>query len=373
VLFFRSFAFQIKNQMNQNYSKILIAPLDWGLGHAARCIPLINMFLNKGSEVAIASSGGALIMLKTEFPSLQFFELPPYNVHYEYNSMVVNMILQLPKMRVAMLKENRAVANILNEFDADLIISDNRYGVHSSKVPSVFMGHQLAIQLPNKVKVFSRLTLKWHESMLRPFKQIWVPDFRGNPNLSGKLSHRVKLNNEVHFIGPLSRFKYSESVEEDLPLLIMLSGQEPRRTQFEEKIITLLSQWKEEVVLLRGLPAEKEELKTPYDNLKIYNHLPTSEMELLIKRAQRIVCRSGYSSIMDFAALHKRVLYIPTDGQTEQEYLAKYHTKSGHALFTTENTTNILEKLYQLDLMWPLKLENNRLDYLVNLALKELK
>ena len=359
--------------MSRKYSKILIAPLDWGLGHAARCIPLINMFLNQGKEVAIASSGGALAMLQQEFPKLLFFELPSYDIHYEYSSMMVNMILQLPKMRSVVLKEHRAVAEILNEFDADLIVSDNRYGVHSSDVPSVFMGHQLAIQLPKKLKIFSKLALKWHESMLSPFQQIWVPDFNANPNLSGKLSHRVKMKKPLHFIGPLSRFKYEEGVEEDLPLLIMLSGQEPRRSQFEQKVIAMLSQWDEEVVLLRGLPAIKDEIKSPYDNLKIFNHLPSDEIESLIKRAKRIVCRSGYSSVMDFAALHKRVLFIPTKGQTEQEYLARYLSKTGRALSTTEDKNDLMMKLNRLGIMRPLVLDNNRLEFLVNQALKKLK
>ena len=359
--------------MENQYSKILIAPLDWGLGHAARCIPLINMFLSQGKEIAIASSGGALAMLKAEFPNLNFFELPPYDVHYQYDSMALNMMLQLPKMRAAMLKENRALNGILMEFDADLIISDNRYGVHHPEVASVFIGHQLAIQLPAKVSLFSKLSLKWHEHMLKPFDQIWVPDFDANPNLSGILSHGVKMKNKPFFIGPLSRFKHDDTVEEDLPLLVMISGQEPRRTQFEKQIIEQLSGWKEEMVLLRGLPAEKKEFVSPYSNLKIYNHLPSAQLEQLLRRAQRVVCRSGYSSVMDFAALHKRALYIPTSGQTEQEYLAAYLSKSGNALYTVEAATNLLDKLNQLDMIFPLKLENNRLDYLVKLALNELK
>ncbi|MCK5856300.1 MAG: hypothetical protein KAG64_02355 [Bacteroidales bacterium] len=358
--------------MENGYSKVLIAPLDWGLGHAARCIPLIHMFLEQGKSIAVASSGGALAMLKEEFPNLLFYDLPPYDVHYEYNSMAVNMILQLPKMRKAMLNENRALHEILKTFPADLIVSDNRYGVNHPSIPSVFIGHQLAIQLPVKAKMFSKLTFKWHESMLKPFNQIWIPDFDANPNLSGVLSHGVSLKTKSFFIGPLSRFKYVSNIDEDLPLLIMLSGQEPRRSQFEQVIIKQLENWKEEVVLLRGLPNEKEVLKSPYPNLQIFNHLPTSQLEKLLRRASRIICRSGYSSIMDLAALRKKVLFIPTTGQTEQEYLAVYHAKKGNALFTTENANNILDKLKQLDLMLPIKLENNRLEYLINHALKEL-
>jgi uncharacterized protein (TIGR00661 family) len=358
--------------MIQRFSKILVAPLDWGLGHAARSIPLIKLFLKQGREVAIASSGGALAMLKEEFPELSFYDLPAYDVRYQYDSMAVNMMLQLPKMRKAVLQENKALLEILKSFPADLIVSDNRYGVNHPNIPSVFIGHQLAIQLPQKAKVFSKLVFKWHQSLLKPFNQIWIPDFAAHPNLSGVLSHDVHFKN-IHYIGPLSRFKYDQTVKEDLPLLVLLSGQEPRRSQFEKRLIEQLKDWKEEVILLRGLPDVKESKESPYSNMKIYNHLPSAELEMLIRRAKRIVCRSGYSSIMDLAALHKRVLFVPTAGQTEQEYLALYHSKRGHALFTTEQSFNVIAKLNQLDLMFPIKLENNRLDFLVNQALNKIK
>ena len=358
--------------MIQRFSKILVAPLDWGLGHAARSIPLIKLFLKQGKEVAVASSGGALALLKEEFPKLLFYDLPAYDVRYQYDSMAVNMMLQLPKMRKAILQENKVLCKLLKSFPADLIVSDNRYGVNHPDIPSVFIGHQLAIQLPQKVKVFSKLALKWHQSLLKPFSQLWIPDFVAHPNLSGILSHDVHYKN-MHFIGPLSRFTFDSTVEEDLPLLVLLSGQEPRRSQFEKSLIEQLKDWKEEVILLRGLPDVNEGLESPYSNMKIYNHLPSSELEVLIRRAKRIICRSGYSSIMDFAALHKRVLFIPTAGQTEQEYLALYHSKQGHALFTTEQSVNVIAKLNQLDLMFPIKLENNRLDFLVSQALNEIK
>ena len=358
--------------MDGKFKQILIAPLDWGLGHATRCIPLIRLFQEKGRNIAIATSGDALALLRREFPKLTFFELPAYDVRYEFESMAVNMMLQLPKLRSVIMRENQALKNIISDFQPDLIVSDNRYGIHHPDIPSVFLGHQLAIQMPNRVKVFSKLTSKWHAKMLEPFNQIWVPDFIAHPNLSGDLSHGVRVKTPVFFIGPLSRFKFDASIEEDLPLLILLSGQEPRRTVFEEQIINQLADWKEEVILLRGLPNEKESLKSPYPNLKIFNHLESADLEQLILRAKRIVSRSGYSSIMDYSALHKKVLFIPTKGQTEQEYLARYLSKTGHALYALEDKLDLVPSLNQLDLMLPLKLENHKLEFLLNQALKEL-
>lgn len=358
--------------MDGRFKKILVAPLDWGLGHATRCIPLIRLFLEKGREVAVASSGNALSLLKEEFPKLKFYDLPPYDILYEHDSMAVNMMLQLPKLRSAIMRENQELQKILKDFPADLIVSDNRYGIHYPDVPSVFVGHQLAIQMPKKIQAFSKLSLKWHSRMLEPFNQIWIPDFIANPNLSGILSHGVRMKKPMFFIGPLSRFKYDSSIKEDLPLLVLISGQEPRRTIFETNVINQLADWKEEVVLLRGLPKEKKDFESPYSNLKIFNHLASKELEALILKSKRIVCRSGYSSIMDFAALHKRVLFVPTSGQTEQEYLAKNLTKSGHALYAVEKDLNLIQNLNQLDLTRPLILENNKLEFLVNQALKEL-
>jgi uncharacterized protein (TIGR00661 family) len=359
-------------KMKKKFQKILIAPLDWGLGHATRCIPLIRLFRQQGREVLIASSGQALTLLKEEFTELDFYELPAYDIHYEHQSMVLNMMQQLPKLRRIIVRENRALKEILNSQNIDLIISDNRYGIHDNIVPSVFLGHQLAIQLPKSLKMLSAFSKSWHNHMLKPFKQIWVPDFAASPNLSGKLSHGLKMDTPVYFVGPLSRFRFRAGIKQDLPLLVLLSGQEPRRTQFEQKIIAQLEDWKEETLLIRGLPSESEVPGSPYPHLKIMNHLPSDRMEQTIARAKRIVCRSGYSSVMDFAAMHKKVLFVPTKGQTEQEYIAKNLDLVGHAMYVTEDRMNLRWDLERLDLMLPLKLENNRLAQLVSEALEEL-
>lgn len=356
----------------ENYHKILIAPLDWGLGHATRCIPLIRYFLDQEKQVAIASSGSALGLLKLEFPKLEFFELPSYNIHYSSESMVLNMLLQLPKVRSVIFKEQIAIKSILKEFSADLIISDNRYGIHHPEIPSIFLGHQLAIQPPKSLSVFSKLLFNWHKRMLEPFAQIWVPDVKVEPNLSGNLSHNLSLMNPVYFIGPLSRFQNMGDVEQDIPLLIIISGQEPKRTQFEKQILKQLVDWKTKIVILRGLPNDKSKLPIDSTHIEVYNHLESSLMEVMIKRAQRIICRSGYSSVMDFAALQKKVLFVPTSGQTEQEYLAKYLSDQGFSYSVKEKDLNLVNDLDKLDMIKGLDMENHQMDKLISHALKKL-
>lgn len=356
----------------EKYHKILVAPLDWGLGHATRSIPLIRYFLEQGKQVAVATSGQALKLLQLEFSELEFFELPAYNIQYTNESMVLNMLLQLPKVRTVIFKENRAVRQILKQFPADLIISDNRYGIYHNEIPSVFLGHQLAIQVPTKLKAFSGLLLKWHKKMLQPFNQIWVPDFENKPNLSGDLSHSLKFKSPIYFVGPLSRFKYNGTVELDIPLLIIISGQEPKRTHFEKQIIEQLKGWESKVVLIRGLPDTESEISMDSNNIEVYNHLKSSLMQSMIERSQNVICRSGYSSIMDLAALRKKVLFVPTAGQTEQEYLAKYLSDQGFSLSVEEKGLNLYTDIDELKLTSGLHMENNQMEVLLAHAIKKL-
>ena len=358
--------------METKIKKILIAPLDWGLGHATRCIPLIRMFILQRKEMVIASSGDALVLLRTEFPNLTFLTLPAYDIHYKYDSMALNMAVQIPKISSIIRKENIVIQQYVENNTIDLIISDNRYGVYHSEIPSVFIGHQLAIQMPKNMQMFAKTALKWHAKMLKSFNQIWIPDFEGEPNLSGALSHNTRIKKEVFFIGPLSRFEGNEKAKEHISLLIILSGQEPQRSIFEEIILEQITIDYSKVVLVRGLPNEKRELSVGEKDIKVYNHLPSKELEVLIASASNIVCRSGYSSIMDMAAMKKRVLLVPTPGQTEQEYLANYLSKSKLVYATAQNELNLSDDLQRLSKYKALDMQNNDLEVNIEQALNRI-
>ena len=306
---------------------ILIAPLNWGLGHATRCIPIIKALENNGFEPVIASDGVALDLLKKEFPHLIFFELPSYDVTYAIDgkNFKWKLLSQIPKIIKAIRSEKRVVAKIVSNYSIDGIISDNRLGVFSKKVPSVFITHQLNV-LSGKT---SWLSSKLHLNYIKKFTVCWIPDTNSFPNLSGKLGHLSKPLKSSINIGPLSRLS-----KKDLPkkydLMVLLSGPEPQRTILEEKLIEELKEYTKETLFIKGI-IEKEQVISKKGNITFYNFMASEAMETSINESEIILCRSGYTTIMDLAKLKKKAFLIPTPGQFEQEYLAKKYKKEGLA------------------------------------------
>jgi len=295
---------------------VIFAPLDWGLGHATRCIPLINQYLSEGWEVRIASNGASLLLLKEEFPSLEFLEIPGYDIKYAPGSLMTFAILrQLPKLKKAIADEKTWLDNYLQDKNVDLIISDNRYGFHSDKCKSVFITHQLFIQVPLVQGAINKI----NHSYIAKFDECWVPDDEGEINLSGKLSHG-KIPDNVSFIGPLSRFKKRE-MDNKYRVTAVLSGPEPSREKLEKKLINLL-QHVDKSILIRGV--QKTGSEETYGKLRVVDHVPQIELEELFNQSRLLICRNGYSSVMDLVKLKKEAILIPTPGQSEQEYLAKH-------------------------------------------------
>ncbi|WP_338375737.1 glycosyltransferase [uncultured Flavobacterium sp.] len=305
--------------------KIIVAPLNWGLGHATRCIPIIQGLLDNGYEPIIASDGVALELLKKEFPKLISFELPSYDIQYAEKGKHFKwkMIAQLPKIISTIKKERRKINKILKAYNFDGIISDNRLGVYSKDVPSVFMTHQLNVLTGNT----SWITTKLHKKYIQKFDECWVPDVEKTPNLSGKLGHPTESIKNVKYIGPLSRLcKKPMPIKYDL--MVLLSGPEPQRTILEEKIILELENYSKRVVFIKGI-VEKNQKKEEKGNVTFYNFMNSAELEATFNESNHILCRSGYTTVMDLAKLNKKAFFIPTPGQYEQEYLAKKFDKEG--------------------------------------------
>lgn len=304
--------------------RVLIAPLDWGLGHATRCIPVIHSLLERKCEVLVASSGSALALLRKEFPTLTFFELPSYGIRYpKQGSFVLSILFQLPKIQRSIRQEHKKIRKIVQLNQVDLIISDNRYGCWVKGVPSIFIGHQLNIQLQGLWKVLKPLVDFLHERILKPFDQYWIPD---DPALmlSGDLSKQTGL--PVTYVGILSRFtRKTLPVKYDVG--IILSGPEPQRSILEEIIFKQLPE-NRSIIIVRGV-IEGEGNWKQNDNITTVNFLQSSRLEEIIIQSKLIIARSGYSTIMDLARLEKQAILIPTPGQTEQEYLAQQLMKRG--------------------------------------------
>ncbi|MDC0231116.1 glycosyl transferase family 28 [Aureispira] len=328
----------------KNEKKILIAPLNWGLGHAVRCIPLINAFICQGAKVILASDGDALNLLRAEYPELESIELPSYKIHYKTANMFLNIAPQVPKLLKAIRLERRFLDTIISKRKIDAIISDNRFGIHHSKVPSVYMTHQLNIPVPN------RFVQAWvtgrNNRYISKFDSCWVPDFEGEPNLAGALSHGEQWQN-VSYLGLLSRMEYT--VEQPVyDVIVVLSGLEPQRSIFEQEVIEQARQLSLKFLIVSG-KTDKKEHRQLYPNIEWHSFMTTKELNKAILQSRIVIARSGYTTIMDLVKLKaKQVLLVPTPGQTEQEYLAERFCKNNQFLFQRQKDFNIKTAIEEL-------------------------
>ncbi|NOX86093.1 MAG: glycosyltransferase [Chlorobi bacterium] len=304
---------------------ILVCPLDWGLGHATRMVPVIEALLDQGARVILGADNRPLSFLMQRFPGCEFVKLPGFTpVYPKDGSMALAMLKSFPQMRTAANKAHELLQKIISEKQVDIVISDNRYELHSENAYCIFITHQLDIATPGITAPARPIIRGIINQYIRKYNELWIPDFEGEPNLSGKLSHIKNMPvNNYHFIGPLSRFIgiKAETPAEEPDILVLLSGPEPQRTILEELLISQLTDTGKKAMILQGKPEETPERHT--GNIKLIPHLPDEKMAGLIKSAKLIISRPGYSTIMDLAVLGKKAVFIPTPGQTEQEYLAE--------------------------------------------------
>ena len=304
--------------------RILIAPLDWGLGHATRCIPVISFLVQQNCIVFVAAEGRAKTLLQKEFPDVQFIGLKGYRIQYSRYKfwMPAKLLLQLPKLIYRIYAENRWLKKSVKALRINAVISDNRMGLFHKRIPCVYITHQLTIK--TGVRFTESIAQKIHYHFINKFNACWVPDAKGALNLAGALSHPAILPKvPVIYLGPLSRFE-KKKVESKYDLCIILSGPEPQRTVFEKIILKDLHKVEGKVCLVRGLPGETRTLQLNNSSIEIKNHLPADELNYIILQSKIIISRCGYSTVMDLVKLQKKAVLIPTPGQTEQEYLAKY-------------------------------------------------
>lgn len=315
--------------------KLLVCPLNWGLGHATRCIPLIRKLLSDGHEILIAADGHPMELLKQEFPELRFIDFPSYNIRYNKGkSQLTAMLRSIPIMLLGIIREHHQLKVIIREHQIERVISDNRFGLWNKHIHSTYITHQLMIKMPKGLGFMTPLIWLGHRFFINRFDSCLIPDFGGKDNLSGDLSHKYPLPRNARFVGPLSRFTDLSSKTEHTTDLIfdvvaLVSGPEPQRSIFEEQLIKRFENRTEKVLIIQGLPANKtsEQIKQTQENLNILPHLDTNNLASILLQAKKIICRSGYSTIMDLHALNclDKAELIPTPGQTEQVYLANFH------------------------------------------------
>lgn len=331
---------------NRPELKILVAPLDWGLGHITRCIPIVNELVSNGCSVTIAAERGALALLKKEFPHGSFLLLKGYRIFYHNarNSFGTTIIRQIPGMMVSIWRERQWLKKIIEEYQFDIVISDNRYGLHTRLAHTVFITHQLGIKTGLGVWA-DRILRGINYRFIRKYDECWIPDFEGNLNLGGDLSHPRERLPQVRYIGPLSRLT-KVNVKQEYDLVFVLSGPEPRRSLWEKALLKELEHTRQKVLFVRGLH-EDANLPPVMSSVKIVNFLPSEELNTVIQQANWVICRSGYTSVMDLIQLQQKAILIPTPGQPEQEYLAWWLHKRKIFFTCAEDSFSLPDSLLQ--------------------------
>jgi uncharacterized protein (TIGR00661 family) len=330
---------------NKEKCRVLVAPLDWGLGHATRCIPLIHTLVKAGAEVWLAGEGAQATLLGAEFPQLAMLPLKGYGVRYARSAGSMNwkILSQVLKIKKAIKAENAWLKKIQQEYSFDAVISDNRYGLHHPDIPSIIITHQLLIKTGLGFRTEKWLQ-KWNYKYLEKFNACWIPDLKEN-GLAGDLSHPARIPSiPVSYIGLLSRFTPLDIPFKKNKLLIILSGPEPQRSILEELVFRDIAHYPGEAIIVRGLPASRTHVPST-GMIQIYNHLDSNTLNREMNEADLVIARSGYSTIMDAFRLGKKCIFIPTPGQTEQEYLGKYLQEKNLALCVEQKSFQLTKAL----------------------------
>jgi UDP:flavonoid glycosyltransferase YjiC (YdhE family) len=360
-------------ELNHNSSKknVLVAPLDWGLGHATRCIPLIKALLSKNYTVLVACSGPHKMLLKIEFPELTFIDFPGYDIHYSKKFLAFSLLKQTFKIRKNFQKEHKLINEIAIKHHINWIISDNRYGCYSTSIPSTFITHQLRVKLPPVFRLAEPLVQRYLYKKINQFSACWVPDLADEKRgMSGDLGHPAKKPFvPVIYIGWLTRFARSACPPAiKYNAAIILSGPEPQRSLLEALILEQLQNLNGKYLLIRGLPGKGITPAVP-SNVEVKNHLSSGHLQTIIEQSAFIVARTGYSTLMDMFTLQKKCILIPTPGQTEQEYLGKIMEDKKMALVFKQSgfaLQKALEEAQKFDFHFPLNAINNLLEMAID-------
>jgi uncharacterized protein (TIGR00661 family) len=322
--------------------KILYAVLDMGLGHASRSLPIIRKFVDLGCQVSIASKGRALSFLKSELPELQFFDAPGYDIEYSHSQFLIPKLLQqLPKILRRIKKENNFCKQIVNSISPDFILSDHCYGIYHEKIPSYFITHQVFFAVPFDIPFISNLISLFNLNTHRNFRKVFIPDFPDEQGgvLSGHLSKTPRNSSRYKYVGILSSLSKMR-VNATADVFISISGPEPQRTIFEEKVLSQVDEISGRKIVILG-KSELEIKVTEKNNLSVFTHLSRAQVQKFMNKSDLIISRPGYSTIMELVELGKKALFVPTPGQTEQAYLSKRMQRAGCFYSVVQNRIDL--------------------------------
>ncbi len=330
-----------REQKNIGNYIIIAAALDWGLGHTTRCVPIFNEFIENGFDVIFAGTENQIKILKTEVPGATFRQLKGYNIHYNTQKYLFafNIISQIPKIFVRIRQEKKWLKQCLKEFKGKniLVFSDNRPGFFNKNNYSIYLTHQTTVKTGNWLTSFIATAV--HGFFIRKFNECWIPD-NENHLFSGQLSEGGKNLKRKTFIGPLSRFVYSDQLNQ-YEIAIILSGPEPQRSILENIVLAQIRSEEKKIVVVRGLLGKTNSKPHLPSNITIYDSLLGRDLNLVLNSSALVICRSGYTSIMDLARVRAKAVLVPTPGQAEQEYLASYLAEKGYFMTVKQNNFSL--------------------------------
>ncbi|HRO40192.1 MAG TPA: glycosyltransferase [Flavobacteriales bacterium] len=322
-------------------ARILVAPLDWGLGHAARCVPLVHALMEQGAVPVIGADKGPLALLATEFPQLEQARIPGVELRYgRGRSMAWMMARQFPAMLRQVRAEHAWLEMHKQALQLDAVISDQRFGLYAPALPSVLITHQLFPFTPVAQGLARRINLQH----IAPFDRCWVPDLAEEPGLAGELAHGKRLPANARYIGPLSRFEHAPAAKADHAwrVVAVISGPEPQRSMLEQLVLQQLHAIEGPHLLVAGRPGLEDNQVGP---VQVVGHMATPDLHAALLSAELIVGRTGYSTLMDLAAIGRGALLVPTPGQPEQEYLGRLHAANGMHVVQDQRRFHIADVL----------------------------
>ena len=324
---------------------MLVAPLDWGLGHATRCIPIIKELGVQGVEVILAADERPFELLKREFPFLPLVRLPGHSVSYSGDKGIASKVVrQFPQLIHSAVSEHRMLQKIIREYGVQGVISDSRFGLFARGIPSIYVSHQITIKMPPRLKWASYPVYLINKTLINQFSECWIPDTAGRDSLSGELSHHYPLPRNAKYVGPLSRFKKISGIGKQYDVLVLLSGPEPQRSILEGIVLDQLKASSYKSLVVRGVPEKNQRIKLS-EFVTAVSSLESEALNVAILSSEIILSRPGYSTVMDLAVLGSRAIFIPTPGQTEQEYLAETFLKNGAFCIRHQEAFNLDEAM----------------------------
>ena len=354
----------------------MICPLEWGLGHAARMIPVAARLLGMNHNVFIASGEEHLKLFRDELTGLNYIDFPGFSPGYSrYLPQYIGLLLKTPLLLFHIFREHHRLKRIINDYAIDIVISDNRFGLWNRKIRTAYFTHMPLIPFPKPFQFMEFIGIYLHRGIIGKYSLCFIPDLPGEVNLTGRLSHGIKLPGNVRYTGILSRFQYTHKSSTGTPLpamhnTVILSGPEPQRSVFRQAVLQLLKDEKIPSLILEGRPGKGHEIKWS-GNFAYCNHLASPEMKQVIISGEKIITRAGYSTIMELISLNRSALLVPTPGQTEQEYLGEYLSSKGLFFSCSQKNLNMDHYAGSREKSWPDEL-NEQSTALLDKALSEL-